>query len=92
MKSSLAFGRKQILQTRKVNVNIVVQEEMNLLRRVIGENIEIRVVTAPDLRVTMADPTQLEQVIMNLCLNARDAMPGGGQLLIETQKDRKSVV
>jgi nitrogen-specific signal transduction histidine kinase/ActR/RegA family two-component response regulator len=81
----LAFGRKQILQPRKVNLNVLVQEEMNLLRRVIGDDIEVRVLSAQDLRVTLADPTQVEQVIMNLCLNARDAMEGGGQLLIETQ-------
>src|SRR6202158_2757585 len=81
----LAFGRKQILQPRKVNLNVLVQEEMNLLRRVIGDDIEVRVLAAQDLRVTLADPTQVEQVIMNLCLNARDAMAGGGQLLIETQ-------
>jgi two-component system cell cycle sensor histidine kinase/response regulator CckA len=81
----LAFGRKQILQPQKVNLNVLVQEEMSLLRRVIGEDIEIRVLTAQDLRTTLVDPTQMEQVIMNLCLNARDAMVGGGQLLIETQ-------
>lgn len=81
----LAFGRKQILQPRKVNLNVLVQEEMNLLRRVIGDDIEVRVLAAQDLRVTLADPTQVEQVIMNLCLNARDAMAGGGRLLIETQ-------
>jgi len=81
----LAFGRKQILQHRRVNLNVLVQEEMNLLRRVIGADINIQVVTFPDLKVTLVDPTQLEQVILNLCLNARDAMLGGGRLLIETQ-------
>jgi signal transduction histidine kinase len=81
----LAFGRKQLLQPRKVNLNVLVQDEMNLLRRVIGENIEILVHADAELRVTMADPTQVEQVIMNLCLNAGDAMAKGGQLLIETK-------
>jgi signal transduction histidine kinase len=81
----LAFAGGQVLQTRRINLNILVQEEMSLLTRIIGEDIEVRVHIAPDLRVTLADPTQIEQVIMNLCLNARDAMVGGGQLLIETQ-------
>jgi two-component system cell cycle sensor histidine kinase/response regulator CckA len=81
----LAFGRKQILQPKKLNLGVVVQEELSLLRRIIGEDIEIRVLTAPNLRVTVADPTQIEQVLMNLCLNARDAMVGGGHLVIETQ-------
>ena len=49
---------------------------MSLLRRVTGEDIEVRVLSRPDLRVTLADPTQMEQVIVNLCLNARDAMAG----------------
>jgi two-component system cell cycle sensor histidine kinase/response regulator CckA len=81
----LAFARRQVLQPRKINLNTLVEEGMSLLRRLIGEHIEIRVRAAPDLRVTLADPTQIEQVLMNLCLNARDAMPDGGQLIIETQ-------
>ncbi len=81
----LAFGRQQILQPRNVNLNVFIQEEMSFLEKVIGEHIAIRVVTDPHLMITHADPTQLQQVIMNLCLNARDAMPGGGQLTIETR-------
>jgi signal transduction histidine kinase len=81
----LAFAGRQILQARKVNLNALVQEEMSLLSRIIGADIEIQIHVAPDLRVTLADPSQLEQVLMNLCLNARDAMAGGGQLTIETQ-------
>jgi two-component system cell cycle sensor histidine kinase/response regulator CckA len=81
----LAFAGGQNLQTRTIDLNILVQEEMSLLSRIIGEDIEVRVLVAPDLRVTLADPTQIEQVIMNLCLNARDAMAEGGLLLIETQ-------
>ncbi|MGC2671463.1 MAG: response regulator [Candidatus Acidiferrum sp.] len=81
----LAFAGGQVLQTRRINLNTLVKEEMSLLGRIIGEDIEVQVRVAPDLRVTLADPTQIEQVLMNLCLNARDAMPGGGQLLIATQ-------
>lgn len=81
----LAFAGGQILQPRKLNLNILVEEEMSLLSRVLGADIGVRVLLAPDLRVTLADPSQIEQVLMNLCLNARDAMAGGGQLLVETQ-------
>jgi two-component system, cell cycle sensor histidine kinase and response regulator CckA len=81
----LAFGRKQVLQPRKVNLNLFIREEMSFLGKVIGENIEVKIVEAADLQVIHADPTQLQQVFMNLCLNARDAMPAGGQLRVETR-------
>jgi two-component system, cell cycle sensor histidine kinase and response regulator CckA len=80
----LAFARKQILQPRKINLNILINEEVNFLEKIIGDNIEIRVLAASDLHVTSADPAQIDQVLMNLCLNARDAMPDGGTLIVET--------
>src|SRR5258708_19782095 len=58
---------------------------MKLLHRIIGEHLEVQVNTDPNLQMTFADPTQVEQALMNLCLNARDAMPEGGTLTIETQ-------
>jgi two-component system cell cycle sensor histidine kinase/response regulator CckA len=81
----LGFAGGHVLQPCRVDLNALVQEEMSLLRRIIGEDIEVKVRVAPDLRVTLADPTQIGQVIMNLCLNARDAMEKGGQLMIATQ-------
>jgi two-component system cell cycle sensor histidine kinase/response regulator CckA len=80
----LAFARQQVLQRRKINLNRLVEEGISLLRKVIGENIDVRIVAAADLRVAIADPVQIDQVLMNLCLNARDAMPKGGQLIVET--------
>jgi two-component system cell cycle sensor histidine kinase/response regulator CckA len=81
----LAFARRQVLQRRNIDLNALAVEGTSLLRRVIGEQIEVRVVAAPGLCVALADPTQIEQVLMNLCLNARDAMPEGGRLIVETQ-------
>jgi two-component system, cell cycle sensor histidine kinase and response regulator CckA len=81
----LAFAGRQMLQPRKIDLGVLVREEMSLLRRIIGEDVEVRILAAPDLRPTMADPTQIEQVLLNLCLNARDAMAGAGKLVIETQ-------
>jgi len=80
----LAFSRKQILQPRVIDLNAVVREMETLLLRVIGEHIDLRTITdATDARVR-ADRGQLEQVIMNLAVNARDAMPNGGVLTIRT--------
>jgi two-component system, cell cycle sensor histidine kinase and response regulator CckA len=80
----LAYARRQILERRTVDVNQTVAETMALLQKVIGEQIAVKILPAPDLSMIRADPGQIEQVFINLCLNARDAMPKGGQLLIET--------
>ena len=81
----LAFARRQVLQPRSVNLNDLVSRIAGLLKTAIGEQTELKIALAPDLQMTMADPTQIEQVLMNLCLNARDAMPQGGRIVIETQ-------
>ena len=80
----LAFSRKQLLLPRAVDVNAVANELAPMLRRIIGEDIDLRTILEPDVHQVHADPTQLRQVIMNLILNARDAMPRGGLLTIET--------
>ena len=81
----LAFARRQMLQPCNTNLNELAKEEISLLRNVIGERIEIQLQLAEDLSIIWADPGQIEQVLMNLCLNARDAMADGGSLLIETR-------
>ncbi|HEU4794951.1 MAG TPA: ATP-binding protein, partial [Pyrinomonadaceae bacterium] len=80
----LAFSRKQVMQPKVFDVNTVVTELEKMLRRMIGEDIELRVSLQSDLGNIKADPVQLEQVLMNLVINARDAMPKGGKLSIET--------
>src|SRR6185295_19351273 len=80
----LAFSRKQLLQPKVLDLNALVRETQKLLRRLLGEDIELQTVAASDLRAVEADPGQLTQVIMNLAVNARDAMPRGGRLTIET--------
>jgi PAS domain S-box-containing protein len=80
----LAFSRQQVLQPRAFNINSLVLNMDTMLRRLIGEDIEIVTSTAPDLGPARADPGQIEQVIMNLAVNARDAMPNGGKLTLET--------
>lgn len=80
----LAFGRQQELAARVLDLNEVVRDMHTMLARVIGEHIELVTELDPALARVKADPTQLEQVIMNLAANARDAMPGGGRLTLKT--------
>jgi len=81
----LAFGRKQILQPRAVDLNEIVQNLVPILSRSLGEDVDVRMTLAEDLPAIHADPGQIEQVIMNLAANARDAMPRGGTLVFETR-------
>ncbi len=80
----LAFSRKQVLEPRVLNLNQVVADLAPMLRRLIGDHVELVTALAPDLGQVKADPRQLEQVLMNLTLNARDAMPDGGRITLET--------
>ncbi|MBS0540537.1 MAG: response regulator [Proteobacteria bacterium] len=81
----LAFSRKQPLRPRPTDVNDLVADTGKLLRRTLGEQIEIDSILADDVWTVDVDPVQLGTSLVNLCLNARDAMPGGGHVLIETQ-------
>ncbi|HXG70017.1 MAG TPA: PAS domain S-box protein, partial [Gemmatimonadaceae bacterium] len=85
-KQLLAFSRKQLLQPRVVDPNKALEDVEPMLRRLIGEDIQIRIVRGADVGHITADPLQLQQIILNLALNARDAMPGGGLLTVGTRK------
>jgi len=80
----LAFGRRQVMEAKVISLNAVLTDIQKLLRRVIGEDVELEFQTEPKLHNVEADPGQLEQVILNLAINARDAMPSGGKLRIST--------
>lgn len=80
----LAFARRQILEPKPVNVNELVNQMKDLLQRTLGEHIHIECLASPEIWIALVDPTQLENALLNLCLNARDAMAYRGQLTIET--------
>ena len=81
----LAFGRRQVLEPTALDLNVVVSDIMKLVSRILGEHVELQVVPGQALGTIWADRAQVEQVILNLCVNARDAMPDGGRLVIETE-------
>ncbi|MEX2470941.1 MAG: PAS domain S-box protein [Gemmatimonadota bacterium] len=82
----LAFSRRQVMHRRSVQLNDIISDFLEMIRRLIGDHIELDSTLAKDLPPIEADPSQLEQVLMNLCVNARDSMPGGGMLKISTRR------
>jgi nitrogen-specific signal transduction histidine kinase/CheY-like chemotaxis protein len=81
----LAFSRRQVLVPRVVDLNALIEDASKLLRRMLGEDVDLRLTYAPAAACVMADPGQIEQVLMNLAVNARDAMPRGGRLTMRTR-------
>jgi len=88
----LAFSRRQVLQPRVVNLNDCVREMETMLERLIGEEVEVALELEPHLRPVAADPSQIGQVLLNLAVNARDAMAGRGRLRIATRNEGETVV
>jgi len=88
----LVFSRRQVLQKRAVNLNDSIRDIEAMLRRLIGENVTVELRLDPDLRLVAADPSQMGQVLLNLAVNARDAMSGRGTLTVTTRNDGDEVV
>jgi CheY-like chemotaxis protein len=84
----LAFSHRQVLDIEDVNLNQVVTDLMKIIQRVIGNHITLEIIYGHDLGTVRADPGQIDQILMNLCVNARDAMPAGGTITIETENVR----
>lgn len=80
----LAFSRRQIIEPTVLNINYIVDNMSKMLKHLIGEHVQLKTILSPDLWNIKFDPTQIEQIIVNLAVNARDAMPDGGKLTIET--------
>jgi two-component system cell cycle sensor histidine kinase/response regulator CckA len=87
-KQLLAFSRRQVIRPAYVNLNALIEDMDRMLRRMLGANITLTLRLAPALGAVRADPAQIEQVVLNLALNARDAMRGGGQVIVETSNAR----
>ena len=84
----LAFSRRQTLEPKATDVNALADGLLDLIQRTVGPSIPVEVVGAPDLWPALVDPSQLENALLNLCINARDAMPDGGRIVIETANRR----
>ncbi len=82
----LSFSRRQVLKPKHLNLNETIEEFSKMVTRIIGEDIELKTKLSAELPPVWADPVQIQQVLMNLCVNARDAMPQGGKLLLETRE------
>jgi PAS domain S-box-containing protein len=80
----LAFGRRQVLEPVVIDLNPTITEFQRMMERIVGEDVEVRVILESDLKPVLVDETQFEQILLNLVVNARDAMPNGGVLAIET--------
>ncbi|HXE74771.1 MAG TPA: PAS domain S-box protein [Candidatus Xenobia bacterium] len=82
----LAFARRQALEPRNLDLNQIIRDELILLETMLGKDVKVKVALADALPTVCADPTQIGQILMNLCVNARDAMPEGGELVVETRE------